>query len=727
MIVGVCVIASLPVFLCSGLNESNFIHINVTLFISDIPFLQSDQIKYLYNLKSAVEIVLNLPSRWEVEVLPLYSSTARRSGQYIDLLVNIMFSCALAGPGEMEQLRSKLDGQSFVDGLNAMGFKVSRHGASSIQDDNGSNLALSPLVIGLCCAFGFVPGITILICLRRIRAHSKDRTHAANCIGERHGDNQEDKSRNNYSKEYDEVLQLISKLQISVSWLADAYLRQALEARIEASEGISAYDRAAALQLLSEIELEENLADQFSDRKTLLEQRIAGGPFTEIHSRMLKQICCQEIFDIPIPKYGNNLDTAGASDESCTPTNETPTVGGLDLTEFSDLTESPSAAVAPQSSLQDVLFLLKTCGLDPYDLMQKESRMLMEEILTTRQGPLQAVHLAVPQLLSKAEVDSDLSIDTERKHLLEKRMKKGPLNADHLRAVRCLRMFGSNELSLCASVYPKPFPETGAPSESGSMLTVNPDHGSGAVKRREVSEIYLCDALFSPKESTEQSEASRFLDKIHKDQSSLILFSSEETSALQVFSTAHRRQAAYGALLRPKPESTQIISLGDSDLTKSPSAAVAPQSSLQDVLFLLKTCGLDPYDLMQKESRMLMEEILTTRQGPLQAVHLAVPQLLSKAEVDSDLSIDTERKHLLEKRMKKGPLNADHLRAVRCLRIFGKLGRGAEASTDSQMLHETGATKESGSMLTVNPERGSSTAKRLEAPEICSNLVFFDK
>jgi hypothetical protein len=107
---------------------------------------------------------------------------------------------------------------------------------------------------------------------------------------------------------------------------------------------------------------------------------------------------------------------------------------------------------------------------------------------------------------------------------------------------------------------------------------------------------------------------------------------------------------------------------------------------------------------------------------------LAVLQLLSKAEIDTDLCIDSERKRLLEKRIKTGPLDANHLRAVRSLRIFGTLGRGrgGETRADSPMLNETVAITESGSMSAVNREhRSGAAAKQQEASEICSSDLVF--
>ncbi len=73
-----------------------------------------------------------------------------------------------------------------------------------------------------------------------------------------------------------------------------------------------------------------------------------------------------------------------------------------------------------------MLLLLKTCDLKPSYLLQKESRKLIEDNLTSQQGPLLAEYSAVLQLLSKAEINLDVSMDSMCKHLLENQIKKGP-------------------------------------------------------------------------------------------------------------------------------------------------------------------------------------------------------------------------------------------------------------------------------------------------------------
>jgi hypothetical protein len=178
---------------------------------------------------------------------------------------------------------------------------------------------------------------------------------------------------------------------------------------------------------------------------------------------------------------------------------------------------------------------------------------------------------------------------------------------------------------------------------------------------------------------------------VYGDQSSLFFFSGEETLALQrVSQAASQKRAARGALRRlDQACRLKRPSFGESDVTDGSSTAPAPQNPLQDVLSLLKACDVDPCQLMDTESRQLMEEILTTRQEPLQAVHLAMLQLISKAEIDSDLCMDPMRKQLLEQRIKEGPLHAGHLRAARSLKMLGVLAKVDPATAPKPPAAET--------------------------------------
>jgi hypothetical protein len=515
------------------------VHINITLSLSDVPSAHTEQLKYFDNLKAAVGTVLNLSLQWEIEISVIEASMERRSEQLSNLLASIVFSSALAGHGEIELLKEKLDSKAFLDGLNAMGFKASRPGLQSIQGDSrlSPSSAPSALTIGLSSAFSLAASLTMLLCIYRVFMKNKNQPNVGKVLSPKKGiagssniPSQKDseyetvESGNDYSKEYHDVLQLISRLDISVSWLIDAYLRRVVEARIEGCQEISTYDRAAALQLISAMELNDDLKDQSPDRQLLLQQRIMEGPLTEIHSRILRQICRPDQFEISIPSIKNTFDCAQVSTKKIEPIHEK----GIIKESENDIT---SITAASQNSLQDVLLLLKSCDLDPCHLMHKESREQMEAMLTTRQEPLQAVFMAVLQLISKVEIESDVSIDPMRKRLLEKRIEEGPLSADHLRAAQSLKMLGVPEDAGSITDYPIPIAEMAREESEDTSAGVE-----NTSKQQPVSETYSGDLVFLMQDGTvaqdSEPKSPFFKDSIYGIEIHATVQSAKERAAL---------------------------------------------------------------------------------------------------------------------------------------------------------------------------------------------------
>jgi hypothetical protein len=155
---------------------------------------------------------------------------------------------------------------------------------------------------------------------------------------------------------------------------------------------------------------------------------LVHGPFTEIHLLIFKLICESEIQNRSIAMKQENYKIS-ASEEAFKQRQDPSSYHASENFEEQDSCDKP---------LRDVLLLLKACDLEPSYLLQKESRELIEENLTFRKGPLPAEHLAVLQLLSKAEIDSNIPMDSMRKRLLENRIKEGPLNPNYLSVVQYL-------------------------------------------------------------------------------------------------------------------------------------------------------------------------------------------------------------------------------------------------------------------------------------------------
>jgi hypothetical protein len=69
--------------------------------------------------------------------------------------------------------------------------------------------------------------------------------------------------------------------------LVNPRLKKKIEARVQQSDEITRHDCAAALQIISKIEPDENSLVHTSDRNELLQQRMREGPLTENHLLVL--------------------------------------------------------------------------------------------------------------------------------------------------------------------------------------------------------------------------------------------------------------------------------------------------------------------------------------------------------------------------------------------------------------------------------------------------------
>jgi hypothetical protein len=464
-------------------------YINFTMYLSEIPTALHERLEYFDNLVKAIRSILNLSRDWFINRSEENSSTERRLGLSRNGVVNLAFSNSFADPADFSDLQSKLNDQKFFDQLNILGFKASR---VSFQSTETSNQGPMPLFVGLFSAAGFLTGFCFLFCLARhfcisARDMSKgsiqpvliqntklsksqfqvqhdhechrEKTGGTNGFEgspsesessesnsnfartgmksipdreERHGINEENQI--DYSKEFEEVLQLIVGLGISIESFVEPQLRKDVEEIIKSLNEITAQDHSSDLCLKHRLQYSKkrSVDTSMADEKQMTQHRIIEGPFKEVHLHIFQLICESEIRNRSTEIIEENPHVFSTSEESAKIKQKPTSNVKIEIVEEQDVCDKP---------LCDVLRLLKTCDLEPSYLLQKESRKLIEDNLTCRQGPLLEEHLAVLQLLSKAEIDSDTSIDSMRKHLLKKRIKEGPLNADHLYAVQFLSKF----------------------------------------------------------------------------------------------------------------------------------------------------------------------------------------------------------------------------------------------------------------------------------------------
>ena len=445
-----------PVANQSGGGKVQF---KIILILSDAPTAAPQQVEYLDNLKQAIKSVLNIAMEWNIELTIDDPPVPPKADQTSRFIVSVVFASLSANLGDVLALQSKLDSPAFFDQLNSLGFKASKPGSES-PFTSTTTQASSPLVVGLCSAAGVLTGLICLICMaHHYVASGRDKNgldsfgsgifledsftkssleipgekfdndsgdHAAadsDCNNDCIVTGIDQVNETDYSKEFEDILQLLARLAINIKSLFDPLSRKDIEASVENTSVISTQDHAALLQLISKIDLDDKSLVYTPDRTRLLQQRVREGPLTENHFLVMKLLSDSEIHAKTV---ATNEDMQENIAQEMAPS-----------TSVSEISEQQ--ALEPcDSPLRDVMLLLKHYDLEPSYLTQNESRKLIEDNLANRQDPLLPAHMAVLQLISRAEIDSDLSMDPMRKRLLERQIEQGPLNACHLDAAQSL-------------------------------------------------------------------------------------------------------------------------------------------------------------------------------------------------------------------------------------------------------------------------------------------------
>jgi hypothetical protein len=546
---------------------------NITLYMSGVPTTPSGRLQYFNYLEVAMVSILNISAEWRVKVGEI--STSRRVDLSGDAAVCTVFTSSTADATAVALLRNKLESQAFLDALNGLGFLASQSRQQPTTASVGSNGLQPPVIICVGLASGILSVFLFLFLYRRLSrcklyskgngksgsakdgleesaseaakddalcllwtdqgpAHGKyipDRIHADTEMASSFLFDRDRMNGADYSIELEEVLQLLAELGIGIKSLLDARSRKDIEVVIQNSDNVSAHNCAAMLQLLSKIEIEEDLSVLTSDRLETLQQRICKGPFTENHSVVLKLVCESER-DIAIHTPSNK-----APDTADEPVPDVPARSNL---------SSIPAEAAPKEERSDqalaqVTLLLKRCELKLSYLLRSESRKVIEDSLTNRDrgGQLLPEHLAVLQLISKAEIDSDVSIDPARRRLLEERIQCGPLSANHLGAARSLAQTAHAE---------------GTEQLAGAEARVLPHWGFAALDPAQVQ----CSEVLS----RTQLAGAEACEALHDD----VLQAGPQSSAVQESTTAPIEQTT--------PRDEVIFAEADPSVTSSTGAAL---------------------------------------------------------------------------------------------------------------------------------------------------------
>jgi hypothetical protein len=629
----------------TGLNsQSNqsfsVVRINCTIFISEVPIIEPMREHFFHDLSQAIQNILNVSDEWHIDVWEDTTFAERRIDLNSNTAISIVLTSSLASPGDVAILNRKLNGQGLIDQLKSRGFQASK--ASLVQLTSQSSpggTGPSSLVVGLCSAAGMLTGLVLLFCIKRcffssaLESRNDRLSSFLNVLSKNKGNISFDESKegpdtNNrmldetiasvshgeggtsdcqcenivtdlantadYSKALNDVLLLIAGLNLSVESLVDPCLRKAMHTSIQHSNKIAPHDRAAALQILNRFERDAELLDHTTDQleEALFQQQIGEGPLTELHFLALKHICESELHDRTAVKNDTVSDAFEVTNKQ-TNLLATETKGDLQLV---------GGGVACDEPLLDVLLLLKKCDLEPSYLLRKESRKVIEENLTNRQGPMLTEHWAVLQLISSAEIDSDLSIDSKRKHLLEQRIKEGPLNANHLRAAQSLSKLGGEESGKLAKIHLSGNAEMRVLSEEsmGQLVTADlvyqsePEQHKSCIAANTVNDLVsVVDSESKDCAGVVESKESFFIDMIGGLEVCSTLLTSEEKSVLQRMElrakTARIRQSlpewVTNGLAPPRPDPSLLVHL-PSSMEKKVTDGAARHSSIREAVLI---------------------------------------------------------------------------------------------------------------------------------------------
>ena len=262
-----------------------------------------------------------------------------------------------------------------------------------------------------------------------------------------------------YSTELDDIAGLISRTKLSIRSFADPKRLQLLEERHQAyNEGeieVSDVDRAAISQLIRRalFELHDGRGLESDLKGETTDSKMPDGPLTEGHWLVLKLMCQQyENVEFGEGGWGIMIDDGKLQRADVSRLNRKPVANENSADQPTNICRisepisnadslSEASGVNPlqkDNSLAEILMLLNKCDLLPSYLLHKDTRRIIEDCLRRREEALEDEHLGVLQLLSKAEIDSDLSVcpDLSRRRLLEQRLHDGPLGPRHLAAVQ---------------------------------------------------------------------------------------------------------------------------------------------------------------------------------------------------------------------------------------------------------------------------------------------------
>ena len=294
-----------------------------------------------------------------------------------------------------------------------------------------------------------------------------------------------------YANENDDIMQILSRAEIGIEHILNENLKGQLKSKLLGPSNMSSYDCTALLQMIAFIELDFGLSAQNSNADKLpvdshLKSSARVGPLTENHLQVLRLLCKPDLFLEPAAaKNGMDKQEKHPNSDTDEKDREPAQHSKNALRNDVEVQETDNEQDSKLAVLK-IVELLQKLELQPSYLLHQECREVLEANLINRQsqGPLSSEQLAILQLLSKAEIDSETVTDLERRKLLQKRMWQGPLSLSHLGAVADLAKYDHEEL-LQEKALLAAEPPADSKNNSGEIASTAVEHSEAAAAQGE--------------------------------------------------------------------------------------------------------------------------------------------------------------------------------------------------------------------------------------------------
>jgi hypothetical protein len=499
-------------------SPQSLVTFNITFYLMGVPSSAAELGTYMDSFLYAIRTVLSMSQDWQIQVAKGLGQTRSLTSAATVNLEFISWSVSLI---EGQAMELKARDPSTIQKLNKMGFNVSstrfqvQSDLQSIVEKQENITAAfssqgpSVITIAVCSAAGavvcIVVGISYSYCVKtNIESSFEDTTkqgfaqtnqdmNSVNRNGkcseepnisytsklETKEDDLKDhlssevQSESNastavYSRSIDDIMQIMARAGIGIDHFVNLILKKQLKAKMMGPNSLSWYDCSAILQMIAFTEIDKVTFPggehvEIPEIRTAIARSAQDGPLTENHLQMLRIICRPDTCFGPggMAEKGGRIENVRKMNRmhqakfSAPENTESSHIGGS-VTDDKMLEENESDL---NSMMLSLTRLLHKFELQPSYLLHKECRELIELNLIKREDGLTSDQQAILQMVSKAEINSDVwpLLSPERKALLEERVNQGPLSSRHLNAVSSLEAYDmQGDIAISVNDQPQP-------------------------------------------------------------------------------------------------------------------------------------------------------------------------------------------------------------------------------------------------------------------------------